>query len=98
MPNGCSSSTSRMHISAEAWPAGLQALAREYGVQRSFYGLEGQRFTAQPEVVLAVLDELGASVSRFSDIPAALKARQAAHWSQVAEPVAVVWNGQPASL
>src|SRR5262245_20929089 len=53
----------------------------------------GQRQTAAPEVLLAVLRALGAAAERVADAPAAVRARRQALWARGVEPVVVAWEG-----
>ncbi|RLC94507.1 MAG: 4-alpha-glucanotransferase [Chloroflexi bacterium] len=73
----------------------LQRLAHEYGVQTAYYDVNRQRQTASVEVLLAVLQSLGAPVARVEDVPQALRERRQAAWERPVEPVIVAWNGQP---
>jgi 4-alpha-glucanotransferase len=78
-------------------PAALRELAGVYGVQTRFTGLQGRQ-VARPEVLLAVLQALGAPVARVADAPAALRAARQARWQQGVEPVQPVWQGAPAAV
>jgi 4-alpha-glucanotransferase len=77
---------------------GLHALARLYGVQTAYYDITRQRQRAAPEVLLRVLQALGAPLARLSDVPAALRERRAEPWQRGVEAVAVVWQGEQAAL
>jgi 4-alpha-glucanotransferase len=77
---------------------GLRELARLYGVQTAYYDIERQRKRATPEVLLQVLQALGAPVASLEDVPAALRARRAEPWRRGVEPVTVVWDGEEPAL
>src|SRR3954467_15641604 len=53
----------------------------------------GQRQTADPDVLLAVLRALGAAVERPTDAPTGARARRQALWARGVEPVVVAWDG-----
>lgn len=77
----------------EPRPRGLRELARLYGVQTAYYDVERQRKRAAPEVLVQVLQALGAPVAGTADGPAALRARRGQPWRRGMEPVTVVWQG-----
>jgi 4-alpha-glucanotransferase len=77
---------------------GLQELTRLYGVQTAYYDITHQRRRAAPEVLLRVLQALGAPLDRLSDVPAALRARRAEPWLRGVEPVTLVWQRQRPQL
>jgi len=79
-------------------PADLWSLASRYEVATAYVDVLGRRHRATPEVMLAVLRTLGASVETLRDVPEALRVREAALWRQVIPPVAVAWNGRARSL
>ena len=72
---------------------GLRELARLYGVQTAYYDVERQRRRATPEVLMVVLQALGAPLASAADVPAALRARRREPWQRMVEPVTVVWQG-----
>jgi 4-alpha-glucanotransferase len=71
----------------------LRELARSYGVQLEYVGMDGKTRPAPAESLLAVLRALGAEVGSEADVPLALIARQAALWNRRVEPVLVAWDG-----
>jgi 4-alpha-glucanotransferase len=74
----------------------LQMLARVHGVQTSCLDTNGQRQTASPEVLAAVLDALGVPAGN------ARKIRDSLAYSRRQrpdpEPVVVAWNKRPATV
>jgi 4-alpha-glucanotransferase len=79
---------------ADTRTRGLHSLAHLYGVQTAYYDVERQRRGASAEVLLRVLQALGAPLETLADVPAALKERRAAPWLRGVEPVVVAWQGQ----
>ena len=76
--------------------AGLDSLARAYGVATSFRDLRGQRQDASPEALLAVLRGLGAAVHSSGDIGDALEGRKHDVARRAIEPVIVAWGDSAA--
>jgi 4-alpha-glucanotransferase len=83
---------------AKFQPRLLYELARQHGVQTSYYDVQGRRHGATPEALLAVLQALGAPVARPEDAAGALRAVRQARWRRCCEPVTVAWDGGPAAL
>jgi 4-alpha-glucanotransferase len=77
---------------------GLRELARLYGVQTAYYDFERQRKRAAPEVLVQVLQALGAPLTGTADVSGALRARRGEPWRRGIEPVTVVWQGAAPSL
>ncbi len=73
--------------------AALDQLARLYGVSSAYWDIEGRRQVADPAVLLAVLQALGAAVERPADAPGAIRARQRALWARGIAPVILAWDG-----
>lgn len=71
----------------------LEALARAYGIQLSFYDIQGRRYEATEEALLALLPRLGAEIETASDIPHALAARARQEAVRLLDPVYVAWDG-----
>jgi 4-alpha-glucanotransferase len=76
----------------------LRRLARLFGVQTAYVDIAKTRRTASPETLLAVLRALGAPVAAVGDVPGALRETVQARWRRPVDPVAVAWEGRPASL
>ncbi len=76
----------------------LEALARLYQVQPTYVTADGERRTAHPDAVLAVLRALGAPVEGPGDVPAALRAAEDERARRLVPPVAVHWQGQDDAL
>jgi 4-alpha-glucanotransferase len=72
----------------------LRELARSYGVQLDYVGMDGRTQPAPARSLLAVLRALGAEVSSEDDVPAALADRKRAIWKKRVEPVVVAWDGK----
>jgi 4-alpha-glucanotransferase len=70
----------------------LEALARLYDIQLSYFDIKGERFVASDEALLALLPQLGAAVRTLADVPAALAARRRALAERVLEPVVVAFG------
>lgn len=84
--------------SSSQLPRPLASLARRYGVQTSYRDIEGNRQTASPDVLVAVLRSLGASISRVADAAAALReddSRRAREWLP---PAHVAWDGASSGI
>lgn len=73
----------------------LHRLARLYRVQVSYRDNKGRRHTAAPEVLLAVLQALGAPLATLREAPGALRERRQELVRQRCEPVVVAWDGGP---
>ncbi|MEW6298559.1 MAG: 4-alpha-glucanotransferase [Thermodesulfobacteriota bacterium] len=76
----------------------LRRLARLYGVQTSYYDVFRRRVSAAPESLVRALQAAGAPVEKLADVPPALRARSQELWRRLCEPVAVAWDGGPATL
>ncbi|MBI4261127.1 MAG: 4-alpha-glucanotransferase, partial [Actinobacteria bacterium] len=76
----------------------LGALARAYGVWRSYEDAHHRRHWISRRSLLGVLSGLGAPVETLADVPDALRARHRELWERVVEPVAVAWEGRLPSL
>ena len=76
----------------------LRQLARAYGIQTAYYDVYKRRREASSEVLLAVLQALGAPVSTLDDLPGAWRERRLHSWESLLEPVAVAWDGKPLSV
>lgn len=79
----------------EAELQSLRRLARCYGVLTRYRDGFSRHRDVSPAALIAVLQELGAPLESFRDIPAALFERRREHWRQLVEPVEVVWDSQP---
>jgi 4-alpha-glucanotransferase len=71
----------------------LRELARSYGVQLEYVGMDGKTVPAPAESLLAVLRALGADVSSESDVHKATLERRMVLWRKRVEPVVVAWDG-----
>lgn len=76
----------------------LYRLAKVYGVQTAYYDMEHKRQQASTEALLSILNSLGAPVSRFQDVPSALREHEQEQWRRPLEPVYVAWDGSPLQL
>lgn len=76
----------------------LSELARRYGIQTSYQDVFSRRCRAKPESLLAVLQCLGAPVTKMADVSEALRRKNRELWNRMAEPVYVSWCGKPAEL
>jgi len=76
----------------------LQELARLYGAETAYYDTSGQHSQASTESLLAVLQALGCPVQGLESVTSALRERRHALWQRPLDPVAVCWDGGPASL
>ena len=72
----------------------LRTLARLYGVQTAYYGINRQRHEASAEALLATLRGLGAPLETVEDVPTALREKRIEAWSRMMEPVIVAWQGE----
>lgn len=75
-------------------PPKLAHLARLYGIQTSYRGVQRRKFDSSVESILAILQALGAPVQSVADIDSALAARFIELWARVVEPVVVAWDGK----
>lgn len=80
------------------WTSELSTLAHLYGVQTSYYDAWGERRSASPEALLAVLRALEAPVESAGDVAEALRARREELAGRLAEPVAVAWDEAPVTV
>ena len=71
----------------------LEALARAYGIQLSFYDIQGRYYEATEEALLALLPRLGAELETSSDVSHALAARAQQVSGRMLDPVYVAWDG-----
>src|SRR4051812_46825073 len=71
----------------------LRTLAHSYGLQTQYDDVRGQRCVAPPESLVAVLQSLGAPISKLPDAPLALKARHHELSLACLEPVVLAWDG-----
>lgn len=71
----------------------LHDLAREYGIEESYVDIEGRRWHANPDALLAILIALGVPVRSIDDAPAALAARRRTLWQRPLSAVCVAWGG-----
>lgn len=74
----------------------LLALAQRFGIETSYYTIWGEKHTASPDALLAVLRALGAQVDSVADAREALERRRWDEWSRPVDPVQAVWGGGPA--
>ena len=74
----------------------LYELAHEYGIEQSYIDIEGNRWHASPEALLAILRALGAPIASADDAPAALRAHRREQWTRPLAPICVAWGGRGA--
>lgn len=72
--------------------SGLTELARHFGVQPSYIGMDGKRRHADADSLQAILGALGVSLDRVADAGAALQEERLQAWRRRLEPVTVVWG------
>ncbi len=78
--------------------APLTKLARQYGIQTSYYDVHHRRCQADPAGLLALVRAMGAPVETLADVPDALEAHTRAHRRAPIEPVVVAWEGTPSQV
>ncbi len=78
--------------------APLRELARLYGLQTSYYGVDGRRQQASPGTLLSAVRALGAPIESEREVPAALRERRQKLWQRLLEPVAVARDRGPAEI
>jgi 4-alpha-glucanotransferase len=76
----------------------LHELARLYGVQTAYDGVDGRRRPASRESVSAVLKAMGAPIHGAKDAADALRWKRQSHWQTMTDPVAVAWQGQETAV
>lgn len=72
----------------------LRSLARELGVQTSYVDTKGQRRTATPEALAAVIGAFGPEVAAAGDAGRAVKELRAEGAARMIAPVVVAWDGR----
>jgi 4-alpha-glucanotransferase len=72
---------------------GLSELARLYGVERSYEGMDGRPRRAERSALSAVLRALGAQLEDDGNAHSALRARRAELDALGMQPVVVAWDG-----
>ncbi|CAN5517223.1 4-alpha-glucanotransferase [soil metagenome] len=76
----------------------LHRLATIHGVQLAYYDAHGERQTAAPDSLLAILQSLAVSIESIEDAPDVLCREEQHIWKTRVEPVTVDWVGSPSSL
>ncbi len=76
----------------------LLSLARAYGLETAYVDAEGRPREADPEVLLAALRALGASLDSVAGAKEALRARRLEKFRRAVEPVCVHWRGEPLEI
>jgi 4-alpha-glucanotransferase len=76
----------------------LLELARLCGIQPSYTADDEARRDAEPEVLAALIRELGVPIDRASDVAPAVRERQLLAARRVIEPVVVLRSGRPATI
>lgn len=72
---------------------GLKELARLYGTETSYEGMDGERHQADTDALVLTLRALGAELDTGQDAMAALHARRAELDALALQPVIVTWDG-----
>lgn len=88
----------RLEVSQASQIPFLESIAKLYGVQTSYYDINGIEQTASVEALLMVLRSLGAPVTTPADILPALREHQQIMGSQLVDPVIVNWNEIPLQI
>jgi 4-alpha-glucanotransferase len=73
----------------------LRRLARSCGVLARFRDGFARHRDVSPATLIAVLKELGAPLESIRDVRGALSQRRHELWSQLLEPVNVIWDSRP---
>ncbi len=76
----------------------LLELGHLYGVFTDYRDGLGSERRASSEVLLSVLQALGADIDRVEQAPAVLQRELRRRWSTLVDPCAVAWGQQPAQL
>src|SRR5258708_34882534 len=76
----------------------LDALAKAYRVQTSYYDDRGKLITPSADALITVLRVLGAPIQNAADAPDALRARTGTVWRRVVEPVHVAPDGRAGDM
>ena len=76
----------------------LHQLARLHGIQTAYQDITGQRRTASPEAILAVLRAMRFDIESLEDVPRVLEASRRAMSGRGVEPVLVAWEGEPTEI
>ena len=72
----------------------VETTAALYGVEAAWVDADGQRRTASTDVVLDILERLGAPVADEGDLDDAARLRRRAIWERACPPVRVVTEGE----
>lgn len=72
----------------------LEELARLHGIGLSYEDVFGEVHPAEPDVLVAVLGQLGAPVESPEDAPEAIRHLRSQRDSRLVPPVAVAWGGR----
>lgn len=78
--------------------ADLRELARACGVETAYTDVFGERRTASPEALLAVLRTLGVEVRGPEEAAAALRRRRRVGRERLLEATVVTWEGDPGAV
>lgn len=73
----------------------LARLAKAYGLETSYEDAQGVLRNPSPEILLAALRALGASLASEAEAESALREKQLRDFSRPLEPVSVHWQGMP---
>ncbi len=76
----------------------LLKLARLYGIQTAFYGINQIRHTASVDSLLAILKSLGAPLTSLDDASSAFHTRKKWLCDKLLDPVIVAWEGKLDSI
>jgi 4-alpha-glucanotransferase len=75
--------------------AALRALAKHYGVARSWRAWDGSRRVVADDSLIAVLSAMGVGIERPADAPDVLAATRADQLATPIDAVHVLWDGAP---
>ncbi len=87
-----------MTTADDAKYADLHALAKCCGVQTTYYDIHQQQVQASPHALMKVFTALGVPIERAGEARDATREYRQSNWRRLIEPVAVAWEGQPASV
>jgi 4-alpha-glucanotransferase len=73
-----------------SYESALEAAAKLWGIDLSYFDIFGKKHQAKPEVVRAILESLGVDAGSVESLNEAIKAHHAEEWANALPPVEVV--------